>query len=217
MPLRRNYRDAINRTLKGDSNFRKYVMSALEVLDQKPSLLVKFADSELRLPFLDIYCQVALPDQMYFEDIVLAAIAWQHILNGQLIYRFIEVRDIPHTDNEIQKNREILSDMVKHYNMRSMYKIESADFWGGTQDADGYIKFSEPFIKSFKGLPISREKKSDDPEDNTPVDGSCMYFPLEIGDCMPDQIEMHLAKSRCVARFPYGYNLIVFLESRRKW
>jgi hypothetical protein len=215
MPLRYNYRTAINRTLKGDPSFRRYAINALEVLDQKPSLIVKFSDREFALPFIDIYCQTLNPDYVNFEELVLTAIAWQHILNGQLIYRFIEVCECPHSDREIEKNRGILADMVNHYETRNMYDIELADFWGGSQDADGYIKFSKPFIKPFKSLTLSGEKESE--HSDNPVEGTCKYFPLEIGYCTPDQIETHLAKSKCVARFPYGYNLIVFLESKRKW
>jgi hypothetical protein len=218
MPLRHNYRTAINRTLKGDPDFRRYAINALEVLDQKPSLIVKFTDGELKVPFIDIYCQTPLQNRVTFEDLVLTAIAWQHILCGQLVYRFIEVSECPYSDKEIEKNRGILTDMVKHYNTRNMYGIESADFWGGTKDADGYIKFSEPFIKCFKGMTVSMEKQSDNSGNPNNCDnGTCKDFPLEIGYCTPDQIEMHFSKSKCVARFPYGYNLIVFLESKRKW
>jgi hypothetical protein len=192
-------------------------MSALEVLDQEPSLIVKFEDGELKIPFIIIYCQAFRKDLVYFEDLVLTAIAWQRILNGELIYRFIEVKEKPHMDNEIEKNREILVDMVEHYRMRNMYGIESADFWGGTQDADGYIKFTEPLIKNFKSRPFRPNDKPKEPEEfSNTADGICTYFPLEIGYCMPDQIEMHLLKAKCVARFPYEYNFIVFLESRRK-
>ncbi|MBM4141917.1 MAG: hypothetical protein FJ242_10660 [Nitrospira sp.] len=146
MPLRHDYRTVINRTLKDDSTYRKYALGALEVLDQKPSLIVKFENGELKIPFIDIYCQAFQKDQVYFEDLIQTAIAWQHILHGQLIYRFIEVREKPYPNKEIKKNKRILVDMVEHYRMRNMYGLESADFWGGTQDADGYIKFSEPFI-----------------------------------------------------------------------
>jgi len=216
MPLKSNSRDLINRTLKSDPAYRKYAIDAVSVLDQKPCLAVNFGNDYYKIPFIDIYCQAFREDMVYFEDIVLTAIAWQHILLGQLIYHVVEVHEPPYSDNEIEKNRLILADMVEHYKDRNIYGIEAADFWGGTQDADGFIKFSEPLIKNYRGIPLPSNDMADIPAVQHSINGRCNHFPLEIGYCMPDQIEMHLAQTKCVARFPYGYRFIVFLESRRK-
>lgn len=216
MPLKSNHRDVINRTLKSDPDYRKYAIDAVSVLDQKPCLVVNLGNDYFKIPFIDIYCQTFREDLVCFEDIVLTAIAWQHILLGQLIYRVIEVHEPPYGDNEIEKNGVILADMVEHYKTRNIYDIVAADFWGGTQDADGFIEFSEPLIRNYRGIPLPIKDTSDTLVHQHSIDGLCTHFPLEIGYCMPDQIEMHLAKTKCVARFPYGYRFIVFFESRRK-
>jgi hypothetical protein len=56
------------------------------------------------IPFIDVYCQSFRTDLITFEDMILAAIAWQKILHGKTIYRFTEVREPPYSDKDISSN-----------------------------------------------------------------------------------------------------------------
>lgn len=218
MPLGQDFRSIINDAMKTDAQYRRYLISALEILDRKPTLLVRFQEYEVEIPFMDIYCQALSEDQVHFEDLALTAIAWQHILLGKLIYRFIEVAEPPQADKEKFHNKAILMVAAEHYrSANNLYDFESVDFWGGTQGADGFIKFNEPLIRNYRGRPLTRHDAIA-PLGNlrAPVSGLCKNFPLEVGYCLPHQIETHLVKTGCVARFPYGYNIIVFLESMRR-
>lgn len=213
MPSKAQLRYSVRKKLL-DPQWRNYAFGALDVLERgNPYLVVNFnSGEEINVPFLDLYCQNYRSDLIHLEDKIITALAWQDILSGQLIYSFLQVRESPHPDRAIDANKAILKDMVEHY--RERFNMLGADFWGGNQGADGYIEFAEPFIRDFAGIAI------DPPDDSaslsvTPVDGQRTWFPLEVGYCMPDQMEFHLATSRCVARFPYNSDIIVFLESRR--
>jgi hypothetical protein len=69
--------------------------------------------------------------------------------NGKTLYRFVEVREPPHSDKDISFNQAVLADMLKHYGDRGLYDIKNADFWGGNQGAAGFIEFFESFIGNF--------------------------------------------------------------------
>ena len=144
---------------------------------------------------------------------ILTAIAWQKILNGETIHRFIEVREPPHSDKDISSNKAALADMIKHYGDRGLYKIKDADFWGGNQGADGFIEFFEPFIGIFSGCAADSTEEVKQFAMANPIHARCTHFPLEIGYCIPDQIETHLSTARCIARLPYGSRLIIFMEN----
>jgi hypothetical protein len=218
MPLNPHFRSIINDAMKADAHYRRYVISALDVLDRKPTLVARFENREIAIPFMDIYCQNDNYAAIHFEDLAMAAIAWQHILRGKLIYRFIEVGEAPQADKAKFHNKAILIVAADQYRARNnLYCFKSVDFWGGTQGADGFIRFAEPLIRNFKGRPLAKPGEASPPDIlQPPISGSCTDFPLEVGYCRPDQLEMHLLKTGCVARFPYGYNILVFLEAMRK-
>lgn len=121
------------------------------------------------------------------EESILCAFLWQHILSGQLDYSIQESPQC-HTDNEIQLNDELVKSYV--YCVPSS-EIESACFVGGTQGADGHIKFKKPPIKNI----------------------TC--FPLEIGYCHATQFYYHFVMSRSIARLPYGMDYIVYFENTK--
>ncbi|MGF6238320.1 hypothetical protein P3T42_000045 [Paraburkholderia sp. GAS38] len=103
--------------------------------------------------------------------------------------------------------------MIKHYGDRGLYNIKNADFWGGNQGADGFIEFFEPFIGNFSGCATDSTEEVKQFAMANPIHGRCVHFPLEIGYCMPDQIETHLSTAHCIARFPYGSRFIIFMEN----
>jgi len=199
--------------IRHDPEFSDMAFRALDVLEKDPVLILTYPDERVEIPFMDIYCQAYRNDAIHFEDKVLTALAWQNILEGSLIYRFIQVRESPYRDKCIKENNDILLNMVKSYQGRDLYNIKEAVFWGGNQDADGFIEFSSPFIRDFKGR-ILKEKNDSKGKAlvKKSVNGKCWHFPLEVGYCMPYQIEAAFHTNQCVARFPYGYDVIIFLE-----
>lgn len=216
MPSREHIRKAVNQQLKNNKEYRKYACEAVDILlGNNTSITINLEGAKkIKVPFIDIYCQAFRDDLVSFEDLVLTGFAWQRVYRGELIYRCIQVKESPHGDSEIELNREILLDMVSHYNKRGMYGLKSADFFGGKDGADGYIEFEEPFITDYCGRPLGDDG---DPVAHYPeegINGRSKYFPLEVGYCMPDQMEYHLRMSGCVARFPYDIDVIIFLESK---
>ena len=209
MPLRNAHREAIANRLQEDKQWRDYAFGALEIVERNPSIAVNFNDgSRQELPFWDIYCQTSPRAEISLEEKIMTGIAWQHVLHGKYIYIVYQVRDKPKSDADIQGNNDILQDMVRRY--RPVFA--DAEFWGGTQGADGRITFKEIAIKNCWGIEGRREDQLDLAKLSGPKKGICQQFPLEVGYCRPDQIDTHLMDSRCVARFPYGYDLVIFLE-----
>lgn len=214
MPLRNAFKGAIIDKLQMDREWRDYAFGALAIVEKNPMITVKFSDgSQCQLPFQDIYCQVYCRDQINLEERIMTGIAWQHILLGEYIYVVYQVRETPKPDADIQGNNEILQDMVHRY--RSVFA--SAEFWGGTQGADGQITFKKAAIKDFWGVEVAQEIGFDVSKVVGPRRGRCQYFPLEVGFCHPDQIQTHFFNSNCVARFPYGHDLVIFLEDLTDW
>lgn len=206
----------MNQQLKDNKEYRKDACEAVNILlENNASIIINLEGAKkVEVPFIDIYCQAFRDDLVSFEDLVLTGFAWQRVYRGELIYRCIQVKESPHGDSEIELNREILLDMVSHYNKRGMYGLKSADFFGGKDGEDGYIEFEEPFITDYCGCPLGDDG---DPVAHYPeegINGRSKYFPLEVGYCMPDQMEYHLWRSGCVARFPYDIDVIIFLESK---
>jgi hypothetical protein len=218
VPFKQLFRDLINQQLRREPQFRKQAFGALDLLLQGegPWLLCKYDDgNRLKLPLMDIYCQTAQLVSVCLEDLVITAFAWQKILQGEIIYDFIQVREPPYPDKEADKNRAILHDMVASYQQRGLYHLKEADFWGGTQGSDGYVEFDRPFINDFRGGSCDEMRREINPASPV-IRGECKRFPLEVGYCLPNQMLTHLAESRCVARFPYGYNVIIFLEAVKR-
>jgi hypothetical protein len=142
---------------------------------------------------------------------VLAALEWQRLLGGLLIYRFIQMPCEPYADAEAEKMNAALQDMLRSYNASaSLPKMVEAEFWGGTQDEDGVIAFESAGIPEGGGCACKL--------DGTPsgevlhISGSATRFPLEVGYCGADQMLNHLDSSGCVARWGYGQRYLTLLE-----
>ncbi len=111
---------------------------------------------------------------------------WQEILRGNLSYRIQETPQC-FPDKEIENNK----DLVKSYiDCVTDKNIIDADFWGGTQGEDGFIKFAKPIGEKHRRL----------------------YFPLEVGYCKSTQFYYHIKISNCIARLPYGKDYIIYFE-----
>lgn len=211
MPSKESYRAAVRQLLE-KPEWRRMAFEALDVLNRgNPSLVVVFPDSTREISFRDIYCQ---GPSVSYEDQVLTAVRWQSVLRGHLIYGFIQVREAPHRDRDLEANRSIVADMVDRYRDGEEFQVIAADFWGGNHGEDGFVRFAEPFITNFSGRGWNRGSANRQyPETAPAVSGVRTDFPLEVGDCLPDQMEAHFAISRCVARLPYGSDVMVFLEA----
>ncbi|WP_028486828.1 hypothetical protein [Thiomicrorhabdus chilensis] len=214
MPNKQILRKSINKKMR-DFKFRTMAVKAVDIFQKNnPIIYINLDDrQQIEMRFMDVYCQAYREHLIAFEDLVLTAMAWQNVLSGNLIYRFLQVRENPYPDKQIDANQDILKDMVKQYQKRNLYDILDADFWGGNQGEDGFIEFKKPFIESFSA--VGYDAEGDRTEASDVVDGVCSNFPLEVGYCMPDQMEFHLRTRRCVARFPYGYDFVIFIESKR--
>lgn len=219
MPGRAAIHEAVSREMK-DPAFRRMAMEAVAVLDGNPSLFGTFPDFEqFEIPFLDIYCQAASDRFVQFEDLVLAALAWQAIQHGELAYCFMQTPDEPHSDADAVGNNAILSRLVDDYTTPPLHLLEASFRGGRGPGEDGYLRFAEPPIRAFEGYGTDSRGVPEEPP-SAPVDGSRKLFPLEVGYCLPDQMEMHLSQSRCVARFPYGQRFVILLERlipHRRW
>ena len=198
--------------MMNDPLHQKYIIDSLRVLRAKPCLHVNRADgSTYKIPFEDVYCQAFSEDVVTAEDRVATALAWQDVLAGRLVYRFIEVGGLPCQDKDLEGNKTILADMVLQYNAMGVYGLKDADFWGGKQGADGFIEFESPFIDGFEGYALGANGEVS--ECKGLIETRCSTkFPLEVGYCKPYQIIFHLSTERCVARFPYGHSYIGRLQ-----
>ena len=133
----------------------------------------------------DYFHQIWEAREDTIEDLYICSILWQRILNGNIKY-IIQETPCCFSDKEIDKNRELVKSYV---DCVATIDIIDADFWGGTQGADGFIKFKEP--------PIFRQT----------------HFPLEIGYCSSDQFLYHIGMNNAIARLPYGKEYIIFFEA----
>lgn len=143
------------------------------------------ADSP-ELLFYPFICQLwEGRDSTIIEEDLMCAYVWQKIITNKISYR---VQETPRCfkDDNIKENRLL----VKSYVTNCLDSgIENADFWGGTQGEDGFIKFNEPSIFGNS------------------------HFPLEIGYIKPTQFIYHLMYRKCIARLPYDSDYIVYFES----
>ena len=215
MPLGKHYWQRVNERLRDDPRFRRRAFEAVEVLDDNPMIFVGVEGHAMaEIPFTDIYCQKHAHFER-FEERVMTALRWQDILLGNIIYRCVQVREAPHADADVDANRALVQDMVRHYREAGVYDMVGADFWGGKNGEDGYVEFARPFIVGFSGAPTDGVGNFGPKyRRGIPVDGRVRRFPLEIGFCKPDQMDWHLQQSAGVARLPYGTDWMVFLEAK---
>lgn len=205
MPVPEVYLETALTKLK-ERDFRDQFFQWLELGDGSPKLEINIEGKSTSVPFFDLYCQPHLNYYLYLEHKVLACLAWHRILNGTLMYRAIQVERSPYPDRQRQKNHSILEKMVHRYSKTDPWILE-AGIYQFSDGADGYINLTKPPLESYEGVTIDLE-----PELKVKGSGKAKEFPLEIGACMPDQFEFHLAQYKCIARFPYGWDLIFFFE-----
>ncbi len=196
--MQREFRQGIRNRLIKDVVWRKFAMDALKLIKATPPVIYgKHETGEtFEVPFRDLFCQTFRSDLVTLEDELYVAVAWQKVLAGKLVYRILHVRETPRRDANTVGNQAILTDMVDYYRERApeTVPIVSAYFQGRGHGEDGIIDFSRPFVTG----------------------GKRTNFPLEVGYCMPDQMFFHLSQCRCVARFAYGSDKIVFFENLEK-
>lgn len=193
--------------------YRDKAFGALDVFDGGPRLFVNRDDGDVvSIAFSDIYLQAFRSDQVTLEDKIMAAFAWQKILTGRMIYGFLEVRSTPFSDANFDSNNAVLKELVDICRPEGWYDLKDAQFYGGpgAKGQDGHVEFNTPFIKDFVGQAIEADGERCAPKG--PFHGVKTLFPLEVGFCLPSQIEMHLAQCRSVVRWPYGCKYLIFLE-----
>jgi len=93
--------------LRKDRVYRSKAFEALEVLEQRPFLLVHFkSEEEVRIPFVEVYGQQPKikTERHCLEEKILMAFEWQKILDNSLIYRVVQVGHTPFRDADLDKN-----------------------------------------------------------------------------------------------------------------
>ena len=214
MPSRSAFITGISQKLK-DPVYRKIAIKSVDILQSlQPSIHINFEDGSLeKYPFIDIVCQTMRGDNIMFEDLIYTALLWQEVCSRNLIYRVIQVCSEPKADADVEGNRQILQNMISHPKYQESFDFKGADFHGGQSGADGYIHFNRPPITDYRGYEVDWNGDGPEPPTNiAPVDGKCTEFPLEVGYCLPDQILANFIQAGCVARFPYGSDIIFLLE-----
>jgi hypothetical protein len=216
--MRDSFHHGVNALLLKNPKWRKMAFAALDVIQKKePEIVISMTSgSELVIPFYDIYCQTVRKDKLKMEDHLMVAVAWQRILSHDWIYSCVQVREPPHSDGAKEANDDILKDMINYYNVEhpeAGFRFKKAEFWGGAgAGADGVIAFEEPFVKMPDGC-LGRDLNGVWAPTKKPArQGVHTEFPLEVGYCMPDQMDYHIAASGRVARFPYEHEFIIFIE-----
>lgn len=137
------------------------------------------------LKIFPYFCQMwdGQPETIIEEDFI-CAVLWQRIIQGKIQYR---IQESPQCfkDDMIKENQSLVKSYITHC---LSSEIEDADFWGGTQGEDGFVKF--------KNAPIHKE----------------INFPLEIGYIKPSQFYYHIYYKHCIARLPYDCDYIIYFE-----
>lgn len=88
----------------------------------------------LHLPrSFNTYCQTPYKQIVRFEELVITALAWQDVLYGDLIYRFLPTNAPPLSDHYLAGNNRILEGLIKKF--RKRYGLISAEFIGGRYGA----------------------------------------------------------------------------------
>lgn len=134
---------------------------------------------------------------------------WSGLCNGAIAHTRLVVGQSPLNDAEIEGNNAILQNALSLINSREDNGEVAPDvckwragFWGGSQDADGYIEWD--------GIPVLEFHRNAMPA------GSCKSewnrAALEVGYTHCIKTLNQLRMSRILARWPYDSREITLLE-----
>lgn len=177
--------------LLADSAWRNSALTALDVVESGKAHFncTDASGEEYAVPFLDVVWQTSRTRNDFLLS-VYSAVLWQKILCGHFDIAVIPTSAGPKADDMPQDNQAILTAACVPW-LKCGAKVVCRST---KQGADGEVIFdSNPFQR---------------PECDVDMFGSeasaQIVFPLEIGYCMPTQIEVHRSLGGAFARFPYG-------------
>lgn len=181
-------------TLLNDVHWRTKAMEALALFETvQPLLQYSHQGQTLSIPFIDVVCQSTWKRHTFFSNLY-GAILWQQVISGKTSIGILPTAQTPVNDNRPLENQATIEAALQPY-VGAVVTCRSTK-----SGADGSI--------CFRKCPMSTALDS---ENETNLDEEWI-FPLEIGACMPHQIEVHLSKGGNVARFPYGWRAIVLIS-----
>jgi hypothetical protein len=122
--------------------------------------------------------------------------SWASI--GKVLMAAIELDSEPERDSDVDGNHQALQSLPRPF---------QAAFWGGHDDCDGYVKWSEP-IEFGQFDCTGREIVVEIPPRSVP---------LEVGYTRPDRSICHLLGEKGLARWAYGSKRIYLFVRNPNW
>jgi hypothetical protein len=123
------------------------------------------------------------------------------MFSGQIACFRIQTDGCPCANDDIDGNNALLESAL-----RGEF---SGEFWGGLDDADGYVEWDKPVI----GTVRTHDDNKDDPIISEQVIKPARV-PLEIGYTAPETTLLHINQEGGVARYPYGQDEITVMVRR---
>ena len=142
---------------------------------------------------VDVICQKweMFPFSIYDAYAFAAIHSW--ISLGQIVMARVVVGETPHRDKFVEENNKILQNVGWGF---------EAEFWGGTQDEDGYFEIKSPILADVVDINNKRIIKK--------ISGR---FPLEVGYQSSAKSMIYLNGGYGgFARWPYGYDEIWIIK-----
>jgi len=117
---------------------------------------------------------------------------------GKVLMAAVDIGCEPKEDSDISGNHAMLQSLPKPF---------SAAFWGGHDDCDGYVKWSEPI--EFGQIDCTgREIVVEIPPKS---------IPLEVGWTRPDSSIYHILREKGLARWAYSSKRIYLFVRNPNW
>lgn len=141
--------------------------------------------------------------QLAYNNIdVYAAYCFAHFHSwigiGKVLTAAIEIDCGPKRDSDVSGNHTALQALPEPF---------SAAFWGGHDDCDGYVKWSEPI--EFGQIDCTGRE--------IVVEISPRSVPLEVGFTRPDRTIYHILGEKGLARWAYGSERIYLFVRNPNW
>jgi hypothetical protein len=158
--------------------------------------------------FLDMVFQKYRENYDIYDAYAFAQIG-AGIFDGSIVTAEIDIGQSPHEDKAIEDNNRIISSVqnigtlkdTKTGYQRTVGKVFQAEFWGGLESSDGYVKWAEP-IYMLQQVDGTTTKSIEIPPGQ---------IPLEVGYTSAARTMNHLGIERGLARWPYDSNIVTLL------
>ncbi len=163
--------------------------------------LVKLTDGYYSQEFQDVLFQNDRRNPITWETAFAFGMIHSAIFDGDVAMVRVAVGSEPHADRLAEKNNDALAYISSPF---------GAIFHGGHGDSDGTLSWSERIRAT---VTIGKDDLSQEASEDTFESGSA---PLEVGTTAMSRTWLHLARERCLARWPYGAERITLLLVRNE-